>query len=45
VPGDAFAVPGSTAGRSGMRLNFSYCKPPQIREGMARLGRVLRENG
>jgi 2-aminoadipate transaminase len=45
VPGDAFAVPGSTAGRNGMRINFSYCRPPQIREGMARLGRVLRENG
>jgi 2-aminoadipate transaminase len=45
VPGAAFAVPGSTAGRNGMRLNFSYCKPHQIREGMARLGRVLRENG
>jgi 2-aminoadipate transaminase len=45
VPGAAFAVPGSTAGRSGMRLNFSYCQPHQIREGMARLGRVLRDNG
>lgn len=45
VPGVAFAVPGSTAGRSAMRLNFSYCTPPRIREGMARLGRVLRENG
>jgi 2-aminoadipate transaminase len=45
VPGEAFAVPGSTAGRHGMRLNFSYCQPHQIREGMARLGRVLRENG
>ncbi|MBW3571048.1 MAG: PLP-dependent aminotransferase family protein [Gemmatimonadetes bacterium] len=45
VPGAAFAVPGSTAGRSAMRLNFSYCAPPQIREGMARLGRVLRETG
>lgn len=45
VPGDAFAVPESGAGRSGMRLNFSYCGPGAIREGMARLGRVLRENG
>jgi 2-aminoadipate transaminase len=45
VPGDACAVPGSTAGRSGMRLNFSFCPPDAIREGMARLGRVLRENG
>ncbi|HEV3049219.1 MAG TPA: PLP-dependent aminotransferase family protein [Longimicrobium sp.] len=45
VPGEAFAVPGSGAGRSGMRLNFSYCGPDDIREGMARLGRVVRENG
>ena len=45
VPGDAFAIPGTGAGRNGMRLNFSYPKPDQIREGMARLGRVLRENG
>ena len=45
VPGAAFAVPGSRAGRSGMRLNFSYPRPHEIREGMARLGRVLRENG
>lgn len=45
VPGDAFTIPGSGAGRNGMRLNFSYPKPDQIREGMARLGRVLRENG
>jgi 2-aminoadipate transaminase len=44
VPGDAFAVAGSRAGRSGMRLNFSYSKPEAIREGMARLGRVLRQN-
>jgi 2-aminoadipate transaminase len=44
VPGAAFAIPGTGAGRSGMRLNFSYCGPAQIREGMARLGRVLREN-
>lgn len=44
VPGAAFAVPGSAAGRGGMRLNFSYCQPAQIREGMARLGRVLRES-
>jgi 2-aminoadipate transaminase len=44
VPGAAFAMPGTDAdtGRSGMRLNFSYCNPDQIREGMSRLGRVLR---
>lgn len=44
VPGAAFAVPGTGVGRSGMRLNFSYCNPEQIREGMSRLGRVLREH-
>ena len=45
VPGAAFALPGSRAGRNGMRLNFSYSPPDAIREGMARLGRVLRGNG
>jgi len=44
VPGSAFAVPGSTAGRDCMRLNFSYPAPDAIREGIARLGRVFREN-
>jgi 2-aminoadipate transaminase len=44
VPGAAFAIPGTGAGRSGMRLNFSYSNPAQIRDGMSRLGRVLREN-
>jgi 2-aminoadipate transaminase len=44
VPGAAFAIPGTGAGTSGMRLNFSYCNPEQIREGMSRLGGVLREN-
>lgn len=44
VPGAAFAIPGTGVGTSGMRLNFSYCNPEQIREGMSRLGRVLREN-
>jgi len=42
VPGDAFAVAGSGAGRSGMRLNFSYSGPDDIRTGIERLGRVLR---
>jgi len=44
VPGAAFAVPGTGAGQGGMRLNFSYSDPGAIQEGMARLGRVLREN-
>lgn len=45
VPGAAFAVPGSDAGRGCMRLNFSYAPRDAIREGMARLGRVLRGHG
>jgi 2-aminoadipate transaminase len=45
VPGAAFAVPGSDAGRGCLRLNFSYSSRDAIQEGMARLGRVLRENG
>ena len=44
VPGAAFAIPGTGVGTAGMRLNFSFCDPDQIREGMSRLGRVLREN-
>lgn len=42
VPGSVFAVPGSGAGRSGLRLNFSFPAPDAIREGMERLGRVFR---
>ena len=42
VPGAAFAVPGSEAGRSGMRLNFSFSPRERIVEGMERLGGVLR---
>ena len=30
------------AGGNTLRLNFSYCAPPVIEEGMERLGRVLR---
>lgn len=45
VPGSAFAVPGSTAGRNCMRLNFSYPSTDDIREGIARLGRVFRDAG
>ena len=44
VPGAAFAVPGSPAGRSCMRLNFSYPPPDRIREGIARLGEVFRSH-
>jgi 2-aminoadipate transaminase len=42
VPGSAFAVPGTRAGRSGLRLNFSYSPPERIRAGMAALGEVFR---
>lgn len=43
VPGSAFAARGSAAGRSCLRLNFSFSPPDRIREGMARLGEVFRE--
>lgn len=42
VPGAAFAVRGSEAGRNCMRLNFSFSPRERIREGMERLGGVLR---
>jgi 2-aminoadipate transaminase len=45
VPGAAFAVPGSAAGRGCMRLNFSFSPRERIREGMERLGAVLRAHG
>ena len=39
VPGSAFFPEGD--GRNTMRLNFSYCRPETIREGIQRLGRAL----
>jgi 2-aminoadipate transaminase len=42
VPGNAFAVDGSEAGRSGMRLNFSHPSPREIEEGIARMARAVR---
>lgn len=42
VPGSAFAVPGSRAGRGALRLNYSYPARTAIREGIERLGRVFR---
>lgn len=39
VPGSAFFPDGD--GRNTMRLNFSYCRPEVIREGIQRLGRAL----
>jgi 2-aminoadipate transaminase len=41
VPGESFHPNGG--GKNTMRLNFSYCKPEAINEGIRRLGDVLRE--
>jgi 2-aminoadipate transaminase len=40
VPGGSFFPRGG--GASTMRLNFSYCTPPDIEEGIRRLGEVVR---
>jgi 2-aminoadipate transaminase len=41
VPGTSFFPTGG--GRDTMRLNFSYCSPDRIAEGVARLGAALRK--
>jgi 2-aminoadipate transaminase len=41
VPGEAFHPTGG--GKNTMRLNFSYCAPDTIREGITRLGTTLKE--
>ncbi len=41
VPGRVF-YPGGNDGRNCLRLNFSYCPPPTIDEGIQRLGRAMR---
>jgi 2-aminoadipate transaminase len=41
VPGESFHPNGG--GKNTMRINFSYSKPELIREGMARLGTLLKE--
>ncbi len=41
VPGGAFHANGG--GLNTMRINFSYCKPAVIREGITRLGQTLKE--
>jgi 2-aminoadipate transaminase len=41
VPGHAF-YPGGNDGRCCMRLNFSFCPPEIIQEGIQRLGRAMR---
>ncbi len=40
VPGNAFYP--NVGGDNTMRLNFSYCKPETIREGISRLARVIK---
>jgi 2-aminoadipate transaminase len=41
VPGAAFHAAGG--GENTLRMNFSYCTPDTIREGIARLGGLLKE--
>jgi 2-aminoadipate transaminase len=43
VPGDSFFPGGDDDGRHTMRLNFSYCKPDVIVEGIRRLGTALKK--
>jgi 2-aminoadipate transaminase len=42
VPGFAF-YPGEEGGEHSMRMNFSYCSEEVINEGIARLGRAMKE--
>jgi 2-aminoadipate transaminase len=42
VPGFAF-YPGEEGGDHSMRMNFSYCREEVINEGIARLGRAMKE--
>ena len=41
VPGISF-YPNQDGGHNAMRLNFSYCRPDLIVEGIRRLGLALR---
>lgn len=41
VPGHAFCVSHNLVGANCMRLNFSHSSPERIRDGIARLGRVI----
>jgi DNA-binding transcriptional MocR family regulator len=43
VPGVSFFPEGDGEGRHTMRLNFSYCKPEVIVEGIRRLGVALKK--
>ena len=42
-PGFVFSVGPARLKPHSMRLNFSYCSPEVIREGVARLGRLLKD--
>jgi 2-aminoadipate transaminase len=42
VPGTAF-YPNESGGQNSMRINFSFCPPDAIREGITRLGLLLKE--
>jgi len=43
IPGQAFSVAPSKGATNCMRLNFSHSNPNLIREGIARLGKLVRE--
>jgi 2-aminoadipate transaminase len=43
IPGQAFSVKPSNGTTNGMRLNFSHSNPNLIREGIARIGKLIRE--
>lgn len=43
IPGQAFSVDASNRGTNCLRLNFSYCNPDLIKEGIARLGQLVRK--
>jgi len=42
IPGQAFDSGNQCAGKNCFRLNFSFCSAKEIEDGVARLGRVLR---
>jgi 2-aminoadipate transaminase len=44
IPGQAFDVVSGQAAGNGLRLNFSNSTPPQIEDGIARLGRLLKRH-
>jgi DNA-binding transcriptional MocR family regulator len=43
MPGAVFGVGGNSGSRNGMRLNFTYCSPEQIQDGVSKLAGVLKE--